>query len=554
MKKGFLLILLIFATAVSAQEIYVANTASWENIYSAGIYSALQNNSFFYLVNARHAEALTSELPRGASIIVIESDRIPYVKKYANRLANAGMNAQTILIPEDDANLDLAKRLPKINSYFIVNPVFGYDAISTAPLAIQTKSYVLFATKENANEIAEFLNTRQLSNLNVVGDVDQEVISAISHLNPKIANEGNRFKNNVALAEQYRQLTNAQQAILTNGEFLEYDIFTAQNQPIVFIGRDRVPEQSLEYLRSAPYKTFVVLGKDLLGSSQSIKTSTQKPVFLKFAKGTTGPNGFQNVRGLDLFPTPVFEMLLSFKTIYYNIDQQKVEMAVQNEKPARTYLEANILLQEGDTPIVTLGGDGFRIEGNTQHTFSYPQDLSAYATKNITAQITIPYGESEDTIERVLTATQQLIFFSEKDLCKFTIDDAKYDDTTQRFKITVKSDKECYAQATMLNLTISDEITNPQSGTVRINGKTTIDVKQRMDEVDIADNPTITLSVRYGSEPNALIKEITKTMPFKRTSSISMTLIIGIAAIAAVVLLIIFIILWKRKKQQRYSY
>lgn len=554
MKKSFLLILLIFATAVSAQEIYVANTASWENIYSAGIYSALQNNSFYYLVNARHAEALTSELPRGISVTVIESDRIPYVKKYANRLTNAGMNAQTVLIPEDDANLDLAKRLPQINSYYIVNPVFGYDAISAAPIAIQTKSYVLFATKENANEIAEFLNTKQLANINVIGDVDQEVISAISHLNPKITNEGNRFKNNIALAEQYRQLTNAQQAILTNGEFLEYDIFTAQNQPIVFIGRDRVPEQSLDYLRTAPYKTFVVLGKDLLGSSQSVKSSTQKSVFLKFAKGTTGPNGFQNVRGLDLFPTPVFEMLLSFKTIYYNIDQQKVEMAVQNEKPARTYLEANILLQEGDTPIITLGGDGFRIEGNTQHTFSYDQDLSSYATKNVTAQITIPYGESEDTIERVLTTTQQLIFFSEKDLCKLTIDDAEYDDTTQRFKITVKSDKECHAQATILNLTISDEPTNPQSETIRIDGKTIIDVKQRMDEVDIADNPTITISVRYGSEPNALIKEITKTMPFKRTSSISMTLIIGIAAIAAVVLLIIFIILWKRKKQRRYSY
>lgn len=554
MKKGFLLIFLIFATAVSAQEVYVANTASWENIYSAGIYSALLGKEFYYLVNARHAEALTAELPRGADVTVIESDRIPYVKKYSNRLTNAGMKSQTVLVPEDDANLDLAKRLPQINSYYLVNPVFGYDAISVAPLAIQTKSYVLFATKENANEIAEFLNTKQLANINVIGDVDQEVISAISHLNPKITNEGNRFKNNIALAEQYRQLTNAQQAILTNGEFLEYDIFTAQNQPIVFIGRDRVPEQSLEYLRSAPYKTFVVLGKDLLGSSQSIKTSTQKPVFLKFAKGTTGPNGFQNVRGLDLFPTPVFEMLLSFKTIYYNIDQQKVEMAVQNEKPARTYLEANILLQEGDTPIVTLGGDGFRIEGNTQHTFSYGQDLSAYATKNVTAQVTIPYGESEDTIERVLTTTQQLIFFSEKDLCKLTIDDAEYDDTTQRFKITVKSDKECYAQATMLNLTISDEITNPQSGTVRIDGKTTIDVKQRMDEVDIADNPTITVSVRYGSEPNALIKEITKTMPFKRTSSISIALIIGIAAIAAVLLLIIFIILWKRKKQRRYSY
>ncbi len=554
MKKGFLLIFLIFATAVSAQEVYVANTASWENIYSAGIYSALLGKEFYYLVNARHAEALTAELPRGADVTVIESDRIPYVKKYANRLTNAGMKSQTVLVPEDDANLDLAKRLPQINSYYLVNPVFGYDAISAAPLAIQTKSYVLFATKENAKELAEFLSSKTLSGLTIVGDADQEVISAVSHLNPKITNEGNRFKNNIALAEQYRQATNAQQAILTNGEFLEYDIFTAQNQPIVFIGRDRVPEQSLEYLRSAPYKTFVVLGKDLLGSSQSIKTSTQKPVFLKFAKGTTGPNGFQNVRGLDLFPTPVFEMLLSFKTIYYNIDQQKVEMAVQNEKPARTYLEANILLQEGDTPIITLGGDGFRIEGNTQHTFSYAQDLSAYATKNVTAQVTIPYGESEDTIERVLTATQQLIFFSEKDLCKLSINDAEYDDTTQRFKITVKSDKECYAQATMLNLTISDEITNPQSGTVRIDGKTTIDVKQRMDEVDIADNPTITVSVRYGSEPNALIKEITKTMPFKRTSSISMTLIIGIAAIAAVVLLIIFIILWKRKKQRRYSY
>lgn len=200
MKKGFLLIFLIFATAVSAQEVYVANTASWENIYSAGIYSALLGKEFYYLVNARHAEALTAELPRGADVTVIESDRIPYVKKYANRLTNAGMKSQTVLVPEDDANLDLAKRLPQINSYYLVNPIFGYDAISAAPLAIQTKSYVLFATKENAKEIAEFLSSKTLSGLTIVGDVDQEVISAVSHLNPKITNEGNRFKNNITIA------------------------------------------------------------------------------------------------------------------------------------------------------------------------------------------------------------------------------------------------------------------------------------------------------------------------------------------------------------------
>lgn len=554
MKKAALIIFLVLATIASAQEIHIANTASWKNIYSAGIYSSLQGKDFFYLVNARHAEALISELPKEAKVTVIESDRIPYVRKYANRLGNSGINAQTVLIPEDDANLDLAKRLPQVSSYYIVNPTFGYDAISVAPLAAQTHSYVLFATKNNVNEILEFLSSKTLTNLHIIGDVDTEVTSALSHLNPKIINQGNRFKNNVELAEQYRQLVNAKQAILTNGEFLEYDVFSTANQPIIFIGRDKVPEQSLEYLRTAPYQTFVVLGKDLLGSSQSVKSSTQKSVFLKFAKGTTGPNGFQNVRGLDLFPTPVLELLLSIKSAYYNIDQQKVELFIQNEKPARTYLETNILLQEGNTPIATLGGDGFRIDGNTQHTFGYSQNLNSYTNKNVTAQITIPYGESEDTIERVLTTTQQLIFFSEKDLCKLNIQDAEYDTTTQRFKITLKSDKECHAQATILNLTISDEITNPQSETTIVDGKTTLTIKQRMDEVDMADNPTVTISVRYGSAPNALIKETIETLPFKTTNSISKTLLIGIAAIAAIAALIIFIILWKRKKQRRYSY
>jgi len=544
------LILLLLPTAI-AEDIIISNTASWQNVYSAGLYSALNGKDFKFLVSAKHTEILVNELPRPPlKITVIESDRVPYVKRYANRLTTAGYTTDTILIPEETGNLDLAKRLTNIRDYIVVNPTYGYDAISATPYAVKTKSYVLFASPKNINEIDLFFNSVTPNSITLFGDVDQTVKEALSKYNPRILDEGNRFSNNIAIAEEMRKLTNSEQAILTNGEFLENDVFYAgtTGQPLVFIGQDRIPRASENYVKTAPYKVFVVLGNNLFGSAQLVKQTTGKPVIIKFAKGTTDAGGYKNVQGLDIFKTPQIELLLTLDSIYYNADEQKVELNLRNEKAARTYAQNSIIIQDGTTPIVTLGDEtGTTLSGFEIKTISHSEDLSEYTTKNLTAQIIIPYGESQNSVEKAITATLPLPIVYEKDICKLEIKKAVYDEETQRFKITLETDKPCHSRVTINNLKVNDTQTNIQSETIFIEKTSIAEIKQRMDSVDIADNQEISVTARYGNQPNILIKETTKTFKFKLENSFNTALIIGITAITFLSAIIIFT-LWKRKR------
>ncbi len=46
---------LLVAPLVSA-DVFIANTASWQNVYSAGIFAALQGNDFKFLINQQHIQ------------------------------------------------------------------------------------------------------------------------------------------------------------------------------------------------------------------------------------------------------------------------------------------------------------------------------------------------------------------------------------------------------------------------------------------------------------------------------------------------------------------
>jgi hypothetical protein len=551
MKRAIILIAILLLPSALAEDMYISNSASWQNVYSAGLFSALQGKEFKFLVSAKHTEVMIAELPKQPTkITVIESDKVPYSRRYANRITNSGRLADTILIPEQNGNLDLAKRLPEIKNYIIVDPTFGYDAISATPYAINTKSYVLFANKDNINEIAEFLKTVQPSSVTLFGNLDGIVTRTLSDFNPRIINQKNRFENNIAIAEELRSKTTAKQAILTNGEFIEQDIFSVGHlgQPIIFIGKDKVPKAADSYVKTSPYQVFVVLGNDLFGSAQTVRQTTGKQVLIKFAKGTT-TGGYKNVQGLDIFPTPQLILNLAIESIFYNADQQRVDMTIRNEEAAKTFAQHTLIVQNGETPIVTLGDDGTELSGHETRTYSYPEDLSNYVEANLTAQIALSYGESEDTIEKLITATLPIPVISEKNVCNLDIKKAVYNKETQRIKITVEADKPCYVQITLPDLTINDTKTSAQSEITYLENDATIEIKQRMDKVDLADNKEININARQGSQKTILIKQTNEKLPLKIEGGLNIPLMIGIAAIILLITLII-LVLWKRKSKQ----
>lgn len=540
------LVLLLLLPIVSA-DLVVANSADWKNAYAAGIYARLAGHDFAHLVSPRHSEFLAQQTPPETKILVIESERVPFVRNYASRLSSVGFEVDSLVLSEESFIFELASRL-STRKYLVLDPTYGYDAISVAPYAIATNTFVLFATKNNIVDVVAFLNDHVPERVTMYGDLDKEVRSALADFQPNVINQGNRYKNNLFIADQMQRLTNSRQAILTNGEFLERDMFVA-GQPLVFIGRTSPPVEVLRYLRAAPFDAFVLLGNDLMDSAQIIKNDIKRPLFVKFGKGITGSDGYKEVQGLDILLTPIIDLLLKAESVAYNTVTGQIEFIVSNEKFAKTYFIPSIVIQADGRPVVTLGeGVADLIDARETRGLTYGADLAPYLTDNLTAQIFVPYGSTEEAVEYSLSEKMPISIISENDLCDLEINSVSYNKKTQRFAVEVFSAEPCYAQVMVRGVIVNDTTVSPRSETILLNDTTVVEIKQRLDDVDVADNDEITVQLRYGKRENVLTQIIEQRLPLKLVRDISLMVIIA----AVIAVLTVIIILWSRKRSRRY--
>jgi len=538
MKKVVVLFLLLATMAYG--DIVIANSADWHDIYSAGIYSALEGHEFRFLISQKHSELLIPEV-RKPNIIVIEDEKRAFVKGYANRLTTQGYNATSLIIR--DANTELLDHL-NTNKYIVIDPAFGYDAVSALPFATYTEHYPLFVDRTNINELIPTLENAE--NIIILGQIDPLVEEQLTEYQPEIINEGSRFKNNILLAERYRASTDAKQAILTNGEFLEVDMFRLgkERQPIIFIGEDRPPEETMQYLRGAGLETAVLIGNELAGSAKQIKDILNIPVFVKFAKGTTSGGGlFKDVQGLDTYPLPILDPQLALVGMYYNTEEKQLQLMLENNRSFITHARPTISVIIDGELFETVGEEESAIlPARSMEGFTYENDLTEHIAKNLTAQILVPYGPAAAELTRTIDTQVPIQIIGDADTCAIDIKNARYDKRTQRFHITLTSQEPCYAQTQIQNLIIADEITNTNTPTVLVDDETTIEIKQRMDEVDLADNKQITIEVRHGAREDLLIDVTRKTLPLK-SATINYYLIIALIAI-----IIFGWILWRKKR------
>lgn len=538
MKKVVILFLLLATMAHG--DLVIANSADWHDIYSAGVFSALEGHEFRFLISQRHSEILLPEV-RKPNIIVIEDEKRPFVKGYASRLTTQGYNATSIII--QDANTELLDHL-NTKKYIIIDPAFGYDAVSALPYATYTEHYPLFVDRTNIDEVLPTLEHAE--NIIILGQIDPIVEEQLTQYEPEVINEGSRFKNNILLAERYRASTGAKQAILTNGEFLEVDMFRLgkERQPIIFIGEDRPPEETMQYLRGAGLETAVLIGNELAGSAKQIKDVLNIPVFVKFAKGTTTGGGlFKDVQGLDIYPLPILDPQLTLIGMYYNTVDKQVQLMLENNRSFITHARPTIsVLIEGEL-FETVGEEESAIlAARSIEGFTYDSDLTEHIAKNLTAQILVPYGPAAAELTRTVDEQVPIQVIGDADTCEITIKGARYDKKTQRLHITLTSKEPCYAQTQIQDLIVSDELTVASAQTSLVEEDTVIEIKQRMDDVDLADNKRITIEVRHGAQEDLLIDVTRKTLPLK-TSTINYYLLI-----ALIVIIILGWLLWRKKR------
>ncbi|MBN1156314.1 zinc ribbon domain-containing protein [Candidatus Woesearchaeota archaeon] len=541
-----LLALFVIPSFVSAQRV-ISNSQDWRDVYSSIIYANLNGYAGNFLVSKRHSTLLLNSIGSGAELLAISSSDVPQFVGYKSLLQARGYDADEWIF--DNVNLELADRLESIDSFIVIDDAYGYNAISVAPYAAVSKSYVLFADKNNVDDVDGLLGDKGVKKLLIFGRVDREVIDVLSKYNPEIIdNNGDRFDNNIAIVEKYQEIAHQKQAILTNGEFIEQEIMSGV-EPVLLLGAQNVPEKIQDYVRNSDIEVLVLIGNQYVGSATSIRRSTGASVFVKFAQGARAPSGPINpVEGLDLFYLPLISLSLSIFSVEYNQATGMLEITIKNNVEQGTYFKGTYTVVIGDKTQTVGDVEPLFVDGNGYRTTIYSIDPMTEDESGYIDAFVI-YGESPGSLEKTIEGRYNITVVRVKDDSLLNITDLYYDVPKQEFGITLKNngDADVYSDVTIVDLKIGRETTNlglDDVAFIKAGKKKVVFIPAELRDDDIEKNPEVFVEARYGQRREGLIKYTSGRFKLK----LKKVDVVFYSLVTAIVVVIILIILTKKKK------
>jgi len=525
--------LFLFANPAFAETRVVINSADWTDVYSGVIYANLIGQQSYFLTSTKHATILKFSIPKDLDgLELISSRNSPFIVGYKSILEAEGFkNVQEIRV--SNGNIELGQKLTDISKFIVLDPSYGYNSISVAPLAIQGRYYVIFANRRNINQVSNFFQDRAVTEMIIYGQVDREVKDALTQFNPRTINTGDRFENNIEIVKLYEEIYTRKfgeprrQVILTNGEFIESSVVSGAD-PVLFIGFSNVPEQVREYISSSPLEVGTLVGNELIGSATFIRRQTGLSVFVKFGQWSRTPSDtISKVEDLDRFPIPRYALNLDIASAVINTATGNLEVTYQNKAQVGTYFR-NILLrldQDGIGTTIPDENEPIFIGPNEFKTIIYPM-LNADGNKievvgeNITLEINTLFGESPKSLELSLQKTLSVERVSIVDGAEIEIIDVSFQKAGSKFLIKVKNigTADAYVSAEIIELYINGEYLILSSDSViKIAPDDTgvLTVTTVMADADVPLNPKVSVKVYYGERESVLIKIKQATLEFK---------------------------------------
>lgn len=551
MKREVWLLLLVLSIPIvlsqQAPSGIITNSKNWQDVYSSVLFSKLYGVDEHFLVSERHALIYLQTLDKDKpNQILLESD-VPYYSGFERSLEDEGFQVERIR--ESNNNLALARKLLKdrdIRSFIILDDAYGYNAISVAPYATLTKSYVIFANRFNIDDVADFLADAQPEKILTVGRVHREVRDALVAYNPEQLSGEGRFEINVEITRRFMQILPMNQVIITNGEFIEDQLFIGV-EPIVFIGKENIPDITRQYLQSSGVRVAVLIGNDLVQTGALVKRELGITTFVKFARTARIPSGtMSQVEGLDLFYLPQYSMSMDVASAQYNELMKTLEVTFQNTAQIAVYFRPSLTVDDGITNS-TLGADEpVFMDAGESRTIAYPYDTQSDA---IRIKTLVVYGESPTSLEKAIEKTLQAEFVRILDSSELNLLAVKYLKTEKAFAIRVTNPGQVDTYA---NLEIKDVFIDGTKTTLGSKKVVPVPAGKEMDlyvraqltDLDLADNPFVHVIAHYGQRQEALIKTAQERLDLE-VESVPL-----IALIAAAIVIIAILVFFFRKKKR----
>jgi hypothetical protein len=560
---SFVLFMLLAQLALAAEpERIISNSADWKDVYSVMLYGSLIGKSATFLVSDRHAVIMADSLPTNAHVWIISSKSVPYTRGYGNYLQSKGFTSESF--DYDNVNLELAKKVTT-TSFVIVDPSYGYNAISVAPYAVISNSYVLFANAKTIDQVDSFLTDRKASKIIIYGHVDRAVKTALAKYGMEEINlDGDRFANNIEIVKRYEKLSAQKQVILTNGEFIEQEIMSGK-EPVIFIGRDNVPDVVRKYIGESSINVGVLIGNELVNTATFIRRQIGISVFVKFARSARAPGtAIAPVEALDMFYLPVYQLNLQIDSLTYNKATKQLEIVLRNTRDQAAYFKGTYTITNPDGTMQTVGdADAIFIEPNSYQTVTYYLDTGLADGATVAAYII--YGESKNSLEYVIdeqfcpTCEKKYSQIDVIDNCNATISKVSYNIPRQLFYVDVKNTGSvaCFADVALIDVVVAAEKVTYQYADVAslaVGEMKSPKIKGALVAEDIPDNELVTGRLFYGERKNSLVKESTGQYPLEISNvSFSFMTIASYAMLVVIVLIILLIIwgAWKRRRKKK---
>lgn len=551
-KRVFILFILMFLSFnfISGADFnhIISNSEDWRDVYSAMLYASLEEVGSDFLVSTSHGQLLLNGIDKSRDILIVTSKDKPLVFNYLPMVKNSGFNS----VQEKEVssgNLEIISDLPGINDFIIVGDSYGYNAVSAVPYAILTNSWVFLANRANVDEINNILSRRDVNSLLIYGYVDSEITETLSRYNPEIINTGDRFEDNIKLVDKYSVIKEVKQVILTNGEFIEKEIMQGFS-PVLFTGRDNVPDKIASYIKSSNIEIGVLIGNELIGAATNIRKSTGISVMVKFARGAREKtSGIAPVEGLDLFYLPVPTLSLKVHSIKYNKATSQLEVTYKSDSNMPAYFKGTLTLisesgriRLGDLDPVFISPGGFK-------TVIY--DGVEILGENITAEVYTIYGESPSSLDRTIQGTFQVEIVSILDKCQIDVKYVKYNKQEKAFIVKIKNlgDIECWADVEIRDVLINNikqTIGTEVSENILPRRSKKIFIFERITDYDLDKNPFVDISVYYGEKRDSLVNLFKGRFELDLQKFTFLTYIIFIV-VFLILILIFWIIIIKRR-------
>jgi len=562
MRTNVIMVLAFLALAGSslAEDYIISNSAHGIDVIDAIVYANAVDKPYGFLNSPVGSARMTLTVGSGREVLLIQSRDNAYTKTLASELEAKG-NEVEILESSDPlaTNLLLAKR-SGARRFIIIDTSYGYNALSVMPYAAITDAFVIMADKNNAQDVAEFLEGADPLSVIQYGYLDDEVKEAIGDYITETIDTGDKYLDNLEIVKRYRAKRNTKQVVMADGSMLEFGIAKGED-PIVLIA-PIIPDSVYNYILNSDISTIILVGGDLVPAVDNMRQrllndGKEVSVFVKFGKATPGLD--KGITALDIFPLPSYPLDLEIKSVTYNEAEKVLEIVYTNKVDAVAYAQADIFIEVNGQMVKTLGDTAPVMipkgaEKGVQYSLNL-DELNIEEDSEIYARVLARYGSTPTSLEKVAATYALLAMISVEDTSELDATRLYYDQSAKQLTLTIKN----IGPVVVYYLPSFELMT--EEGPKEFSRETVLSLDAgkskdvifsgvELSESDIKQNDEVDVHVDYGSREEFLTKSLDKRLKLEvevKEQPADYTMLI--AVLIVIIALLLLLILKKNKRR-----